>query len=66
MPQAAPARISPHDLALTIGDLVARHGRWRVIRALFTLQRRRSPPDVSELSDHLRRDIGMIPRHKPW
>lgn len=45
-------------------NLLARHGTmpviWALIHALLPPRRRRArPPDLSVLSPHLRRDIGM-------
>ena len=56
----------PHDermpLRAALEDLIAAHGRWRVLRALFLRARRRDAPLVPlGLNDHLRRDIGLEP-----
>jgi hypothetical protein len=52
--------LRPADL---LADLIERHGPWRVVVALAALlvRRARPAPEVrmSDLSDHLRRDIGL-------
>lgn len=41
-------------------DLIRRHGRWRGLRATFMAGRAHcARPD--EISDHVRRDIGLLP-----
>lgn len=38
---------------------------WATIRALLAPRRRQPrPPDISELSPHLRRDVGLPPVHE--
>ncbi|GHF00812.1 hypothetical protein GCM10016455_22300 [Aliiroseovarius zhejiangensis] len=60
--QSEPLRLN--DL---IDDLVARHGMWRVVRVLIAriASPRARRPLTDNLSDHLRRDIGLPPSHPP-
>lgn len=60
----APAQAIPLRPKMEI--LLARHGTipviWALARALLHPRRRRArPPDLAELSPHLRRDIGLPP-----
>lgn len=52
--------VRPADL---LADLIERHGPWRVVAALVAqlVRRARRAPvvRVSDLPDHLRRDIGL-------
>lgn len=51
-----------------LADLIDRHGPWRVMAALAAelLRRGRKMPQAADLSDHLRRDIGLgdLPRRR--
>ena len=51
--------------AEAVGALVDQHGPWRVLGALMTAVLRRPRQvrvlEVVDLSDHLRRDIGLPP-----
>ena len=47
-------------LRAALDDIVATHGRWRVLVALLLRDRRQGPPvPPLGLNDHLRRDIGL-------
>lgn len=46
-------------LRVALDDIIAAHGRWRVLLAL--LQPRDPPVPPLGLNDHLRRDIGLEP-----
>ena len=61
-------QIRPSHTVTNIDATIAQHGALRVlyhaIGALFTLPPSRPPPTrLSELDDHLRRDIGLPPEH---
>ncbi len=68
MSQDVTAGAPHHDLISSIGKLVERHGRWSVLRALFTVSNKRRPRRLypSELNDHLRRDLGLTPDQRHW
>ncbi|WP_371171246.1 hypothetical protein [Aliiroseovarius sp. 2305UL8-7] len=57
----------PLRLTDLIDDLVTRHGAWRVVRVLAAnlLLRAHRRPDAAQLTDHLRRDVGLPPSHPP-
>ncbi len=49
-------------LRAALDDIIATHGRWRVLLALFLRPARREPPlPPLGLNNHLRRDIGLEP-----
>ena len=50
-------------LTAAITQLIERHGRWRVLRAILLVPdlRRVDRLRRGELSDHLRRDMGLAP-----
>jgi hypothetical protein len=59
------AHLRPH---LLIEELLIRHGAWTVLRALATAMlrgRRRRRLEAADLSNHLRRDVGLPPSHPP-
>lgn len=49
-------------LRVALDDIIAAHGRWRVLLALlrWPVRRAASVPPLG-LNDHLRRDIGLEP-----
>lgn len=56
--------LGPADL---LADLIARHGRWRVVAALAGLLVRAEPQvRLCDLSDHLRRDVGLPDLPPRW
>ncbi len=67
---AHPTRTVAAELAETIQSIVESHGAWRVLRAALAaaLWRKRPPPfdDAEALSDHMRRDIGLLPRESSY
>lgn len=50
-------------LTAAITQLIERHGRWRVLRAILLVPdlRRVDRLRTGDLSDHLRRDMGLAP-----
>ncbi len=57
------------DLRAPMDELIASHGTLRVMIELIcaTFRRRKTrppPPWVTDLNDHLRRDIGLGPRER--
>lgn len=52
------ARGIPYRVEASILGLVRRHGRWKIIRAAL-FARPNGQPDVSALSDAIRRDMGL-------
>ncbi len=55
----------PLPLRAALDDIIAAHGRWRVLRALVVWPSRPAKPlPPLGLNDHLRRDIGLDPQ--PW
>jgi hypothetical protein len=58
-----------HDLRMPLDELIQTHGLGRVLLALpqaALRHYRNRPPPVGELSDHIRRDIGMEPKRGSW
>lgn len=57
---------SHHDrpvLGTALDEIIHAHGLWPVLKGVLTRGFRRKPPPVAgaDLSDHLRRDIGLPP-----
>lgn len=52
---------------VTMAILIDRHGGWAAFRAFLTALAgaRRRKIDLVEMSDHLRRDIGLAERGEP-
>lgn len=65
MPQASSVPACHNDLTCNLRTLVDLHGRWSVILALFFVPKKRRYP-VSDLSDHMRRDLGLTPDQRYW
>ena len=64
LPHRPIARQRSHArLTAAITQLIERHGRWRVLRAILLVPdlRRVDRLRRGELSDHLRRDMGLAP-----
>lgn len=61
-----PASKPQARLRAAIGQLIERHGRWRVIRALLLSPdlRRIERLRAADLSAHMRRDVGLTPEPK--
>lgn len=59
-----PRTVPPH---VTMEILIDRHGAWLAFRAFLRALsgRRRRRLAVTEMSDHLRRDIGLAERGEP-
>lgn len=62
--------ISHHDrpvLGTALDEIIHTHGLWPVMKAVLMRSIRRKPPPFAErdLSDHLRRDIGLAPLGGP-
>ncbi|SPF77385.1 hypothetical protein ALP8811_02412 [Aliiroseovarius pelagivivens] len=57
----------PVRLNELLDDLIANHGAIRVVRALAMrlVSQRVRRPQADNLSDHLRRDVGLPPGHPP-
>ncbi|MDC0738333.1 hypothetical protein N6L24_08575 [Cognatishimia sp. SS12] len=56
------------DLQQQIAALTAQFGHWRALAALLrhiVRPQTRPPDDISQLSDHHRRDIGLPPSADP-
>lgn len=49
-------------------DLITQHGVWNILRAFVCANihlRRPRNPSTDQLSNHLRRDIGLPPKERP-
>ncbi|MDX1780977.1 MAG: hypothetical protein R3256_06620 [Thalassovita sp.] len=53
---------------LILEELIARHGGWNILRAFICANvhlRRHRRPSTDQLSNHMRRDIGLPPKAPP-
>ncbi|WP_174063235.1 DUF1127 domain-containing protein [Agrobacterium larrymoorei] len=58
--------LSVNDVSKAVDDLFRSFGVWTTVKAVLVVawQRRKAVADVSHLSDHMRRDVGL-PVAKP-
>ncbi|SFA86230.1 hypothetical protein SAMN05421688_1259 [Poseidonocella pacifica] len=58
----SPAAPQSRALSLFVEQLVVEYGAWTILRTAIFASLKRSRAPVSNLSNHLRRDIGLPPR----